>query len=67
MKTTIDLDDKLFKKLCSYARTDQKGKAIRTAIEFFVQQQATNGLLDLQGNVDIVDYKEIRRLRDRDA
>ncbi len=66
MKTTIDIDDRLFACLCEATKTTKKGEAIRMAVEEYVARRNNEELIQLLGQGKLFepdyDYKAWRRL-----
>ena len=63
MKTTVDVDDAVFKRLCAVTKTRKKGDAIRMAINGYLREETKKRLLALCGSgviADDYDYKAWR-------
>ena len=64
MKTTVEIDDAVFKRLCQLTKTQKKGEAIRTAVDGYLKNESKKRLLELCGSgiiADDYDYKAWRR------
>ena len=61
MRTTIRMDDEIVAEAMALTNAKNKNQAIAIAVEGFVRDRGTNGLLDLFGKVKVVDnWKELR-------
>ena len=64
MKTTIDIDDEVFKRLCLATKTQKKGDAIRMAVDGFLREETKKALIGLRSSgliADDYDYKAWRK------
>ena len=63
MRTTLNIDDDVMKKVMSYTGQENRSKAVRLALASFVQEQRKKKLLALRGEVNIVsDWEKLREL-----
>jgi len=63
MRTTLNIDDDVMKKVMSYTGQENRSKAVRLALASFVQEQRKKKLLALRGEVNIVsDWGKLREL-----
>ncbi|MDO9464558.1 MAG: type II toxin-antitoxin system VapB family antitoxin [bacterium] len=61
MRTTIRIDDEIVKETMILTKAKNTNRAIVIAVESFVRDRGTKGLLDLFGKVKIEDnWKELR-------
>ncbi len=64
MKTTIDIDNDIFKRLCAVTKTQKKGDAIRMAVDGFLREETKKALLALRSSgviADDYDHKAWRK------
>ncbi|MFB6264692.1 MAG: type II toxin-antitoxin system VapB family antitoxin [Bradymonadaceae bacterium] len=67
MRTTITVDDELFEEFMELTGADTKAEAVRGAIEECVRARRREQLLELRGEVDVVDdLDELRALDERE-
>ena len=63
MRTTLNIDDDIMKKVMSYTGQENRSKAVRLALASFVQEQRKKKLLELRGQVNIEsDWEKLREL-----
>ncbi len=63
MRTTLDLDEKLLKEAMKYSGKKTKAAAVNEALAAYVRARKLEGLLALEGKIQIEDnWKELERL-----
>ncbi|MFK5950884.1 MAG: type II toxin-antitoxin system VapB family antitoxin [Methylococcales bacterium] len=61
MRTTLNIDDDIISKVMIYTGQDNRSKAVRQALDSFVQEQKRKKLLALRGQVNIEsDWEQLR-------
>jgi metal-responsive CopG/Arc/MetJ family transcriptional regulator len=62
MRTTVNLDDKIFKELMQITATTSRSKAIQTAVSEYIDLKRKKQLLAMRGKLDITDnWQELRQ------
>ena len=65
MRTTVNIDDDIMKKVMSYTGQESRSKAVRLALASYVREQKKKKLLALRGQVNIEnDWEKLRKLDD---
>ncbi len=61
MRTTLNIDDDIISKVMIYTGQDNRSKAVRQALDSFIQEQKRKKLLALRGQVNIEsDWEQLR-------
>lgn len=63
MRTTLNIDDNIMKKVMSYTGQKNRSEAVRRALSSFINEQKKKQILELRGQVDIEDdWRKLRKL-----
>ncbi len=65
MRTTLNIDDEIISKVMIYTGQDNRSKAVRQALDSFIQEQKRKKLLSLRGQVNIESNWEQLREQDK--
>lgn len=61
MRTTLNIDDDIISKVMIYTGQDNRSKAVRQALDSFIQEQKRKKVLALRGQVNIEsDWEQLR-------
>jgi len=61
MRTTLNVDDDVFRELMAITRAKTKTEAVRVALTEYVRLKRKTNLLALRGNLEIADdWRELR-------